>query len=139
MATNISKLIIGASKEKVWDALTNPIKVKMWQYGSDLRTDWIVGNEIRFRTEWEGTIYEQWGTILEFTPNEQLRYSLYAPRPDLADLPENYFEMLYKLSEADGGTALEIIQIDNRSGAVQEPEQGEENPVLKLLKELIEE
>lgn len=139
MATNNSRLTINASKEKVWEAITDPQKVKAWQYGSDLITDWKVGNEIRFKTEWEGQIFEQWGTVLEFTPNVKLKYSLFAPRPDLEDRPENYFEMEYRLTEKDNETELEIIQEDNRPGAKHEPEQGEENPVLRMLKELIEE
>ena len=138
MATNISRLTINAPKEKVWEALTEPEKVKAWQYGSELTTDWNVGNEIRFKSEWEGQIFEQWGTVLEFEPNEKLKYNLFAPRPDLDDKPENYFEMEYKLTEKGNGTELKIIQEDNRPGAKQEPEQGEENPVLKMLKELIE-
>ena len=138
MATNISRLTINASKEKVWEALTEPEKVKAWQYGSELTTDWKVGNEIRFKSEWEGKIFEQWGTILEFEPNERLKYNLFAPRPHLDHKPENYFEMEYKLTEKENGTELLIVQEDNRSGAKQEPEQGEENPVLKMLKELIE-
>ena len=138
MATNISKLIINAAKEKVWEALTEPEKVKVWQYGSVLITDWNVGSEIRFKSEWEGHIFEQWGTVLEFESNQKLKYNLFAPRPDLEDKPENYFEMEYKLTEKDNGIELLIIQEDNRPDAKQELEQGEENPVLKLLKELIE-
>jgi len=138
MATNISKLIINASKEKVWEALTEPEKVKVWQYGSVLITDWNVGSEIRFKSEWEGHIFEQWGTVLEFESNQKLKYNLFAPRPDLEDKPENYFEMEYKLTEKDNGIELLIIQEDNRPDAKQELEQGEENPVLKMLKELIE-
>jgi uncharacterized protein YndB with AHSA1/START domain len=138
MATNISKLTINATTEQVWDALTNPEKVKAWQYGSELITDWNIGSEIRFETEWEGKTFEQWGTVLEFKPNHKLKYSLFAPRPDLEDRPENYFEMEYLLTEKENATELKIIQEDNRPGAKQEGEQGEENPVLKMLKELIE-
>jgi uncharacterized protein YndB with AHSA1/START domain len=138
MATNISRLTINASKEKVWHALTNPDKVKAWQFGSDLITDWKVGNEIRFKSEWNGQIFEQWGTIVEFDPYEKLKYTLFAPRPDLEDKPENYFEMEYKLINNKNGTELTITQEDNRPGAKQEPEQGEENPVLKVLKDLTE-
>jgi len=138
MATNISRLTINASKEKVWLALTNPDKVKAWQFGSDLITDWKVGNEIRFKSEWNGQIFEQWGTVVEFDPYEKLKYTLFAPRPDLEDKPENYFEMEYKLINIKNGTELTITQEDNRPGAKQEPEQGEENPVLKVLKDLIE-
>lgn len=138
MATNISKLTIHAPREKVWDVLTNPEKVKAWQYGSQLSTDWNVGHEIRFTSEWEGQFFEQWGTVLEFEPCQHLKYNLFAPRPDLEDRFENYFEMNYKLTETDDATELTILQIDNRPGAKQEKEQGEENPVLKLLKELSE-
>ena len=138
MATNISKLKINAPAYKVWEALVNPEIIKKWQYGSDLITDWKEGSSIRFKSEWEGQIFEQWGTVLEIEQNKKLKYNLFAPRPDLEDKPENYFEMEYKLTKKGDTTLLEIIQEDNRPGAKQEKIQGEENPVLKNLKEIIE-
>ena len=60
MATNISTIKIKASAEKLWDVLTKPELVKQWQYGSDLVTDWKVGSSIRFRTEWQDKVFEQW-------------------------------------------------------------------------------
>ena len=138
MATNISTIHIKASPEKVWDTITKPELVKLWQYGSDLITDGKVGDDIRFKTAWEDKIFEQWGKLLEIKPNELLRYSLFAPRPGLEDKPENYFEMNYVLTAENEGTKLVILQIDNRPGAVQEEPQGEENPVLQLLKEIAE-
>ena len=134
MATNISRITINATLQKVWDTLTRPELVKLWQYGSDLQTTWKVGSEIKFITEWEGKIFEQRGNVLEFTPMSKLRYSLFAPRPGIKDKPENYFEMIYSLIASNGQTRLKIIQEDNRPNAVQEEEQGEENPVLKMLK-----
>ena len=74
MVTNISKLRIKSTPDKVWDALTNPVKVKQWQYGSELITDWMVGSGIRFESEWEGQTFEQWGTVLDFEPNKKLSY-----------------------------------------------------------------
>lgn len=138
MATNISRITINAIPQKVWDVLTNPEKVKAWQYGSELTTSWKVGSEIRFKSEWQGQIFEQWGTVLEFEPTKKLKYNLFAPRPDLEDKPENYFEMVYNLTDKNGMTSLEIIQEDNRPNAVQEEPQGEENPILKMLKETAE-
>src|ERR1700744_5127585 len=120
MATNISKITIKATQQKVWASLTQPDLVKLWQYGSDLQTNWEVGSTIKFVTKWEDKIFEQWGTVLEFTPTTKLRYSLFAPRPDLDDKPENYFEMIYTLTTENGQTKLEIIQEDNRPNAVQE-------------------
>ncbi|WP_286971180.1 SRPBCC family protein [Flavobacterium sp. UBA4854] len=138
MATNISTIVLNASVEKVWNALTQPELVKQWQYGSDLLTTWKTGSEIRFRNEWDGQVFEQWGTVLEVVPNQKIKYSLFFPRPGLEDKAENYFIMNYVLSEENQKTKLEIIQEDNRPGAVQEEPQGEENPILQGLKALIE-
>ncbi len=38
MATNISTITINASVKRVWDTITNPKSVKLWQYGSKLQT-----------------------------------------------------------------------------------------------------
>lgn len=138
MATNISTIVLNASVEKVWNALTQPELVKQWQYGSDLLTTWKTGSEIRFRNEWDGQVFEQWGTVLEIVPNQKIKYSLFFPRPGLEDKPENYFIMNYVLTEENQKTKLEIIQEDNRLGAIQEEPQGEENPILQGLKSLIE-
>jgi hypothetical protein len=138
MVKNISSIKLNAPINRIWDVLTKPELVKQWQYGSDLITDWKVDSEIRFKTEWEGQIFEQWGKILEVVPQKLIRYSLFAPRPDLEDKPENYFVMNYILSEEKNCIRLDIIQEDNRQGAVQEAPQGEENPVLSALKTLIE-
>ena len=138
MATNISTIKIKATKQKLWDILTKPEFVKLWQYGSELLTSWEIGTTIKFRTEWEGKVFEQWGKVIEFKPTEKLSYTLFAPRPDLEDKPENYFTMNYVLTEINGETKLQIIQEDNRQNAVQEEPQGEENPILKSLKEIAE-
>lgn len=138
MARNISTLIINAPVQKVWDTLTKPELVKLWQYGSDLITTWEPDSPIRFSTSWEDKVFEQWGTVLEMKPNELIRYSLFAPAPGREDIPENYFIMNYVLTGNNKMTTLEIVQEDNRPNAVQEAPQGEDNPVLKGLKELAE-
>ena len=138
MAINISTIKINAPKQKVWDTVTKAELVKLWQYGSDLLATWEIGSDIKFRTEWEDNVLEQWGKVLEFRPTEIVKYSLFAPRPELEDKPENYFIMSYVLTEQGIQTKLEIIQEDNRPNAVQEEPQGEENPVLKSLKDVAE-
>jgi uncharacterized protein YndB with AHSA1/START domain len=138
MAINISTIVINAPGERVWDALTKPELVKQWQYGSDLLTDWEVGSDIKFRTEWEGKIFEQWGKVLDVQQDKLIKYSLFAPRPGLEDIIENYFIMSYVLLNDNNQVTLEIIQEDNRPGAIQEAPQGKENPVLQLLKKVAE-
>jgi len=46
--------------------------------------------------------------------------------------------MIYTLTADNGQTHLEIRQEDNRPNAVQEDEQGEENPILIMLKQIAE-
>ena len=108
MPTSTSTIAIAATPARVWAVLTQPALVREWQYGSELITDWHVGGPIRFRSEWQGQVFEQWGTVLEVVPPRLLRYTLFAPRPGLDDRPEHYFEMRYILEGEGDGTALSI-------------------------------
>ena len=65
-------IIINASPEKIWEALTVPEKVKEYFFGTNLVTDWKVGSPILFRGEWEGKAYEDKSTVLEFNPPHSL-------------------------------------------------------------------
>jgi uncharacterized protein YndB with AHSA1/START domain len=144
MRTSVSSITISASPAAVWAALTDPVHVAQWQYGSVLATDWRVGRSIRFTTEWEGQTFEQWGTVLSFDEPTKLRYSLFAPRPDLADVPENYFTMTYALTREDGATKVTITQDDPRvrdesdSADGDDDDGDEDNPVLMALRDVAE-
>ena len=134
-----STIYIQAAPESFCACLTDPARVRQWQFGSVLDTDWSVGSPIRFTAEWEGQKFEQWGSVLAVHPPAELRYSLFAPRPGLADSPENYFTMCYRLDPDSGGTALTILQEDPRPGAGDnETDPDAENPVLRALKDLVE-
>ena len=135
-----SQITIDALIENVWDALTKPELVKMWQYGSDLTTDWTVGSPIKFHSEYQGQIYEQWGIVLAIEPLATIKYSLFAPRPDLEDIPENYFTMTYALKELDDQIELIFTQEDPRDQLEGQADNVDEeaNPILVGLKQLIE-
>ena len=138
MRSTMSRVHIRAPRATVWAVLTDPVHVKQWQYGSDLTTDWAIGSPIRFSAVWEGGSFEQWGTVLQFDAPERLRYSLFAPRPDVEDRPENYFTMTYTLTDDAGATDLAITQDDPRDiPADDDPDDGE-NPVLAALRALAE-
>ena len=139
MKTSESTVTILAPAKKVWRALTSPGLVKQWQYGSDLLTTWEVGTSIVFRNEWNGRVFEQKGTVLEFSPESRLKYSLFFPRPDVQDIPEHYFFMTYELAETDGTTSLLVRQEDPRPSPPNEASGGDDGPdVLSSLKELVE-
>jgi uncharacterized protein YndB with AHSA1/START domain len=131
-----SSVSINAPRDVVWAAVTMPEHVHQWQYGSDLVTDWIVGHPIRFSAQWQGQAFEQWGTVLEFDAPTRLRYTLFAPRPGLEDVPENYFTMTYELEEVDGTTTMTFMQNDPREDG--NDESGDENPVLAALRTVAE-
>lgn len=84
-------------------------------------------------------MFEQWGTVLLVDAPTHLRYSLFAPRPNLEDKPENYFTMIYTLEDDAGATNLTIAQEDSREGAAEDVISSDgENPVLGALKKLAE-
>ncbi len=97
-----------------------------------------MNSTIKFSTEWEGKLYEQWGILKEVIPYSLVKYSLFAPRPDLEDKPEKYFMTSYVLTTVDNATKLDIIQEGNRPNAIQEAPQDETNPILIALKEVAE-
>ena len=138
MRVSKSSIHIEASRETVWSVVTEPAYVKQWQYGSDLQVVWSVGSPIRFTNEWQGQTFEQWGTVVLVDAPNRLAYSLFAPRPDLEDKPENYFTMTYILDGDEGATTLTILQEDPRPGAEATVEDEEDNPVLAALKTLAE-
>ncbi|MDN5274766.1 MAG: ATPase [Candidatus Saccharibacteria bacterium] len=102
-------------------------------------TDWKIGSSIKFHSEYNGIIYEQWGSILEFIPQKYVKYSLFAPRPDLEDKPENYFSMAYQLETQDDTTVLTVTQEDPRQSEVEHNENDESGKaILEGLKKLVE-
>jgi len=143
-----SRVSIAAPRETVWAVLTDPAYIRQWQYGSVVTTDWSPGSPIRFTSQWQDRTFEQWGTVLAVDVPAELRYSLFAPRPDLADEPGNYFTMIYTLEPGADGTLLTITQEDPRAGAGDGSDgsgddsggddSGGENPVLAALKNLAE-
>jgi uncharacterized protein YndB with AHSA1/START domain len=138
MRVSRSAVTIDAPRDVVWAAVTLAEYVRLWQYDSELTTDWIIGNSIRFSAEWHGERFEQWGTVLEFDEPARLRYSLFAPRPGLEDLSENYFTMTYELSDVDDGTRVTFIQEDPRESDEVENATDDENPVLMALRDVAE-
>src|ERR1044072_6844052 len=139
MKTTESLVRINAPAGKVWLALTVPDLVKQWQDGSDLQTTWEPGTPIVFRNEWNGQVFEQKGTVLEFVPGSHLKYSLFFPRPDLQDIPEHHFFMTYELTESGRVPTVLFRQDDPRPLPPDASAGGDDGPdVLSFLKELVE-
>jgi uncharacterized protein YndB with AHSA1/START domain len=132
------QLSIQAPADKVWFALTDPGMVKQYFFGSDLVSDWQVGNPIYFRGEWEGTPYEDKGKVLEFTPPQALAFDYYSSWSELPDLPENYSVIRYELVENGGITQLSVTQ--DKLESAEKATHSEENwrSVMEGMKKMVE-
>ncbi len=106
---------INAPLEKVWDALTNPVLIKQYFFGTDLDTSWKVGEPIFFRGAWEGVSYEDKGIVLEFEPLKSLKYNYLSSMSGAEDLPENYQNITYAVAALNGETLLTITQDGHES------------------------
>jgi uncharacterized protein YndB with AHSA1/START domain len=66
------EVLFNAPMAKVWDLLTNPAMTKQYMFGSEIISDWNVGNSIIWKgqtAEGEEIIYVK-GEILEFVEGQ---------------------------------------------------------------------
>ena len=130
---------INAPRAEVWDALTNPTKVKQWMHGTNLSSDWQVGSTITWKGEWKGKSYEDKGKVLEIEQPKVLKYTHWSPLGGSPDKPENYHTVKCELVERGGQTILTLTQDNN---ATQEEADGMAKnnwgPVLQGLKQTAE-
>ena len=101
---------INAPAEKVWDALTNPALIKQYFFGTDAISDWKEGSPLIFKGEWEGKEYVDKGTIQKSVKPNLFKYNYLSSLSNLEDIPENYANITYELSESNGKTTLNILQ-----------------------------
>lgn len=103
-------IYVNSSPPGVWFALTNPLIIKKYLFGTDTETTWEPGTSVVFSGEWEGQTYRDHGTVLENKENEVLSYSYWSAFSGLEDQPENYSVIRFELSPEGAGTRLKIIQ-----------------------------
>ncbi len=129
---------INAEPAIVWDALTNPAKVKQYFFGTKLETDWEVGSPVKFSGEYEGKKYADKGTVLTNDHLHLLQYTYWSSMGGVEDNAENYVTISYRLTSKGASTLLEVSQenIPDQKGR----KHSEENwgKVLVSLKDFIE-
>jgi uncharacterized protein YndB with AHSA1/START domain len=105
-----ASVVINASREKVWEALTTPEQIKKYLFGTTAVSDWKVGSPLIFKGEWEGKTYEDKGIILASEKPKLFRYTYWSSMSGMEDRPENYMEITYELKDVPGGTELVLTQ-----------------------------
>ncbi len=129
---------INASKGQVWKALVGPHAIRQYMFGTQVVSDWHVGNPIVWKGEWQGKSYQDKGMILQLQPERMLQYSHFSPMSGLPDQPENYHTVTIQLSAEGNQTEVALAQDHNASE--EERAHSEENwrMVLTGLKTCVE-
>lgn len=136
--TGHASIEIDAQPAIVWDALTNPAKVKQYFFGTKLETDWEVGSPVTFSGEYEGKKYVDKGTVLTNDPQHLLQYTYWSSMGGVEDKAENYVTISYRLTSKGASTLLEVSQEnipDQKSRKHFEENWGK---ILQALKEYVE-
>lgn len=130
---------IEATPEEVWDAMTNPEKIKVYLYGTETITDWKVGSPIIFQGEYQGKRYKDKGNVLENQPNKLLKYNYWSGFSGLEDKPENYFLVTYMIEDlGNGKTVFTWLQEGFRNeDSLKHTQDGLPN-MLEQIKDLVE-
>lgn len=101
---------INADMPTVWKWLTTPALIKQYFFGTETETDWKKGSPIFFRGEWNGTKYEDKGTILDSELGKFVKYNYWSSMSGTSDIPENYATIQYELTAKGNLTVLSIVQ-----------------------------
>src|SRR5687768_14925688 len=138
---NIAKAetTIDASRDKVWDALTDPDMIKKYMFGTTVKSEWKEGSKITWEGEWEGKHYEDKGKILNLEPGIQLQFSHFSRLQGLADVPENYHIVTIDLNEEENKTLVTLTQDNNADEKTKEYSEKNWKMMLASLKKLLEE
>tara|TARA_Y100000385_G_scaffold288194_1_gene354163 strand:+ start:123 stop:362 length:240 start_codon:yes stop_codon:yes gene_type:complete len=79
MKTTINKSLIASSNvriystsEKLWDVLTNPEKIKIYLFNTNVKTSWIEGSPIIFQGEYQGIEYIDKGKLESLMFGQQI-------------------------------------------------------------------
>jgi uncharacterized protein YndB with AHSA1/START domain len=108
-----SEIYFDAGPARVWDALTNPEKTRLYMYGAEIRTDWEEGNPITWEVDLGGQrIVAVQGQLLQLKVFKLLEFTVFVPNAGIEDVPENYITTTYALHREGDRTRLHVRQGD---------------------------
>jgi uncharacterized protein YndB with AHSA1/START domain len=107
-------LLVDASPEHIWKALTDPQLTKLFMEGLQARSTWKVGDPLLWVENIEGTEHlRAKGTVMACLPGRRLRYTKLPTDGKLPDEPASYTTVDIVFEEdRDGRTRLELWQGD---------------------------
>ena len=123
----------------VWNAMTDPEKIKVYLFGTKTTTDWQVGSPILFEGEYKGKQYNDKGNVLECVPFEKIKYNYWSGFSGLEDVPENYQMITYSIEKISEGN-VKLTWFQEGFASQEGYEHTEKNlfQMLQAIKELVE-
>ena len=101
---------IQANKMKIWDALVNPEKIKIYLFGTETISDWTQGSSIIFQGDYQGQKYKDKGIITAIQPGNVLEYLYWTGFSGLEDKEENYALVRFSIEDIQGACKLSLLQ-----------------------------
>ena len=129
---------INATTATVWDALTNPEKIRQYLFGTETISDWKKGSRITYKGMWEGKEYVDGGIILQIEPEKIFQSTYWSSMSGTEDKPENYATVTYTLEKDGDGTLLTLMQDNIKTEASKEHLEQNWGMVLESLKNVAE-
>jgi uncharacterized protein YndB with AHSA1/START domain len=122
----------------VWEALTTPKLIKRYFYGTETQTDWKKGSPIIFSGEWDGKKYEDKGIIEDIEFEKFIKYKYWSSFSGTEDIPENYCNISYELTEMGDKTLFTVTQDGFKHREVREHSLRSWGTVMENLKIMLE-
>jgi uncharacterized protein YndB with AHSA1/START domain len=129
---------ISAPAERVWEALTNPEKIKQYMMGAAVTSDWKPGSAITWKGEIKGKPFEDRGRVERVEPNQLLEYTHYSPMSGEPDTPENYHLVTVTVSPSDAATRVDLTQTKNATDEGRKHSEENWSHMLAGLKKVVE-
>lgn len=106
-------VVIAAPADLVWEALTDPDRMKEWMFHSaiEITTDWTVGGPFVIKGELHGIPFANRGRVLSFDRPVLIEYTHLSSASRLADEPEHYARIRFVLSAVSADETRLTIDI----------------------------
>lgn len=132
-----AQIKVRADVSSVWDALTDPEKIKKYMFGTNVKADWRVGGKITWEGKWEGKKYLDEGEILEYDPEKLMKYSHQSIEPKTVN-SQHIHIVTVTLNQDNDEVLIELIQENVINDEAKEAFEANWNMMLENLKDLLE-
>jgi uncharacterized protein YndB with AHSA1/START domain len=129
---------VAAPAAEVWAALTHPVLIAQYFFGTTVETDWQPGSPITWKGEYQGKAYEDKGEVVEVKPHQRLKVTHFSPMTGLPDEPENYHAITYEIEDRGDASHLSLSQDNNKDEAEAEAASKTWSTMLDGLKNTVE-